>query len=280
MAREKKIECLDVIINYIDEGEGIPMVFIHNGGSFYQIWVNQIEHFRHDYRVIALDLPGFGDSSESTHPYTLDYYYDIMIVFLQKLGVDKVILVGNCIGSTIAIKYKTHNPLKVIKLILVNICPGERLVPSKILKQALFSPKPKLITEVLKRTMGFFLTRWPAKNRFPDILFGSAPDRSSEAYRKFVAGFKEPGQTRSRVKLYLASDTFTLDRTVKDNTSISDSLLIWGEHNKVADLGREGYYHKELCGIERINIIDKAGHMLVYESPIEVNRLIREFIGS
>ncbi|MBE0654098.1 MAG: alpha/beta hydrolase, partial [Bacteroidales bacterium] len=236
MMTDKKIECLDVTINYIDTGKGNPMVFIHNGGAFYQIWTHQIEHFRHDYRVIAVDLPGFGESSESSHPYTLEYYYTILSVFLDKLGIDRMILVGNCIGSTIAIKYRINNPERVIKLIIMNICPGERLVTNRIVRKVFFMNKPAWITSLMKRVMSFLLIRWPVKNRFPGILFGPSPDRESMLYRKYVEKFKDPGQTRSRVNLWFESDSFTLNRTVKNDTDVSEALLIWGEKNRVADL--------------------------------------------
>ena len=280
MITEKKIKCLDVTINYIDEGAGVPIIFIHNGGGFYQSWIHQIEYFISGYRVIAFDLPGFGESSESTRPYSLDYFYQVLVVFLNNLQIDKMLLVGNCIGASIAIKYKNRYPLKVIKLILINICPGERLIHLTLFRIILFKVKSEFITGTFKKIVRFLITGTPVKNKFPDILFGPRPDKESSVYMKYLLKFKDPKQTRSRINLLFASNTFTLSRILEDNSHVSDSLLIWGEFNKVADLRKEGYFHQNLCGIQTINIMEGCGHLLMYESPERTNKLIRDHIES
>ncbi|MCU0461851.1 MAG: alpha/beta hydrolase [Bacteroidales bacterium] len=280
MITEKKCKCLDVTINYIDEGEGVAMVFIHNGGGFLQTWTRQIEYFSSWYRVIALDLPGFGESTESTSSYSLDYYFQVLEVFLTTIKVEKMIIVGNCIGATLAIKYKNHSPHKVIKLVLINICPGERLIPSGLFRIFLFRIKSNLFKAGMKRIIRLIFTKTPLRNRFPDILFGQHPDKLSPVYKKYLLKFKDPRQTRSRINLLFASDTYTLSRVLENNSYITDSLLIWGGCNKVADLKREGYYHRDICGIKTINIIEGSGHLLMYESPARTNKLIREYIES
>jgi pimeloyl-ACP methyl ester carboxylesterase len=107
---EKSISCKGITINYIDEGTGDPIVFLHNGGGFLQIWTRQIDFFKNNYRVIAPDLPGFGESDESGESYTLEFYFEIFKEFFQLMKLDDFILVGNCIGSSIAVKYKKAYP--------------------------------------------------------------------------------------------------------------------------------------------------------------------------
>jgi pimeloyl-ACP methyl ester carboxylesterase len=280
MIIEKKCKCLDVTINYIDEGVGAAMVFIHNGGGFFQTWIRQIEYFSSCYRVIAFDLPGFGESTESISSYSLDYYFQILEVFLNNIKVGRMIMAGNCIGATLAIKFKNHYPLRVISLVLINICPGERLVPFALFRKLFFGIKSNLFKEVLKKIICIIFTKTPVKNRFPDILFGQNPDKDSPVYKKYQLKLKDPRQTRSRINLLFASDTYTLSRILENNSYITDSLLIWGGCNKVADLRKEGYYHRDLCGIKTINIIEGSGHLLMYESPDQTNKLIREYIES
>jgi|WetSurSiteA1Bulk_404760.scaffolds.fasta_scaffold34510_2 pimeloyl-ACP methyl ester carboxylesterase len=280
MITEKKCNCLDTTINYIDEGEGVAMLFIHNGGGFLQTWIRQIEYFSNGYRVIALDLPGFGESTESASPYTLDYYFSVLEIFLNNIKVEKMIMIGNCIGATLAIKFKNHYPLRVIRLVLINICPGERLVRVGLFRILLFRINLNIFKAGMKKIIRFFFTKTPLKKRFPDILFGQNPDKETPLYKKYQLKFKEPRQTRSRINLLFASDSYTLSRILKNNSYITDSLLIWGSCNKVADLRREGYYHRDLCGIKTLNIIEGSGHLLMYESPDQTNKLIREYIES
>jgi pimeloyl-ACP methyl ester carboxylesterase len=284
MIVEKKMPCLDVIINYIDEGEGIPVVFLHNGGGFYHIWDRQIAFFKNSYRVIALDLPGFGESTESLRPYTIDYYSGILECFFKNLNLGRIILVGNCIGATLAIRYKLTWPAHVIKLVLMNICPGERLIPSQALSVVLFRINSRWITVCLQSLFRFLLTKSPARRRFPDILFGDDPDPQSSLYQRYLIKFKDPKQTRSRVNLLFAINTYSLNRLITENrpesdtTAISDALLLWGENNKVASLEKEGYYHRNLCGIPHMHVIPGGGHLLMAEFPQLVNNIIHAYL--
>ena len=50
-------------IFYVDEGEGFPLFLIHGLAGDHKAWLNQIEHFKGKYRVIAVDNPGSGKSS-------------------------------------------------------------------------------------------------------------------------------------------------------------------------------------------------------------------------
>lgn len=280
MKNQKRIKCLDVTINYIDEGNGDVILFIHNGGGFLQLWTRQIEYFSHSHRVIALDLPGFGESSESFNAYTLDYYFSIIHEFLNKLKINELNIVGNCIGASLAIRSKNLYPEKVKKIVLINICPGERLIRSPLLRILIFKIKSKPFRAIFSSFITFFYFKTFIKNRFPGILFGKKPDRESIIYKKYIEKMHSSKQVRSRLNLLYSSDTFTLKGYMSDNSKIKNALLIWGEYNKVASLKREGKYHSALCGIKNINVVKESGHLLMYESADETNELIKNYLGS
>ena len=271
-------DCMGISINYVDLGKGDPMLFLHNGGGFWQIWIHQIMHFSKKYRVLAFDWPGFGNSAEISEPLSLDLYFKVLTTFVDNLGLDRIILVGNCIGASVAIQYRYHYPDKVRYLVLMNICPGKRLIRLGIMRWLLFTFGKKRDMKALKSILGFLFTRTPVKRIFPRILFGKSLRKDDFLYNKYVVKFKEARQTRARLNLLFASDSYTLEDFVRRDKDISDSLLIWGERNRVAGLRREGFYHQKMCGIITMKIIKEAGHLLMYESPDEVNTLIEGFI--
>lgn len=89
---------------------------------------------------------------------------------------------------------------------------------------------------------------------------------------------KKSVQTRSRINLFFASDSYTLKRFLKDSDTTRDALLLWGEKNKVASLEKEGLYHKEFCGIGKLHVLKGCGHLLMAESPEETNQLIKNYL--
>lgn len=276
--KERIVNCLGIDINYVDSGNGNALVFIHNGGGFWQIWTRQIEYFSSFYRVIALDLPGFGESTESNRPYTLDFNVSIFREFIEKLNITELILIGNCIGATIAIRYKMLFPERVRKLVLMNICPGERLIRPAFMRFLLFGIENELIQRNLKRLLIFAFSKTPAKNKFPAVLFNKNPDKTNPIYQKYVDKFKEPKQSRSRLNLLFAVNTYTLKNIIKDNSLSKDTLLLWGGQNQVSVYPREAVWHQHLCGLERMIIIENSGHLLMYESPEITNQLIETYL--
>jgi len=96
--------------NVFDKGSGMPIVFLHNGGGTLWNWAYQFEHFSSKHRIIAPDLPGFGRSYRPSEPLTLNTYVQGLSELLKILDCSKPILVGNCIGSSIALEFALRQP--------------------------------------------------------------------------------------------------------------------------------------------------------------------------
>jgi len=96
--------------NVLTAGEGDPIVFLHNGGGNLWNWAHQIEHFGSSHRVIAPDLPGFGRSHRPANPLTLDDFVSGLGGLLGSLECRRPLLVGNCIGASIALEYALRHP--------------------------------------------------------------------------------------------------------------------------------------------------------------------------
>jgi len=106
-------------ITYDIYGSGKPIVCIHG-------WLENRKCFRYqsykeflkDYQVIALDLPGFGGSSEPKE-YTFEEITKIIDGVAQKLGLESYDILGQCMGTDFALDYAIRYPQKVEKVILV-----------------------------------------------------------------------------------------------------------------------------------------------------------------
>lgn len=280
MIRQRQVKCLGISINYIDEGHGENLLFIHNGGGFWQIWTEQLEYFRNTHRVLAIDLPGFGDSDESEIEYSLDYFTSVVREFLLQLHIDKVSLIGNCIGASISIHLQNQSPALIDKMILMNICPGERLIRSRLFRFLLFKFKSKRFQKPFKRFIIFVIRRANFLSIIPSILFKDHPDKKSMLFIRYREKMRESKQTRSRIKLLFVSNTYTLKSFVQDSPGLRKACLLWGAENSVASVRREGIHHRNLCGIETMTIVKDAGHMLMYEQADLTNQLIESHLKS
>ena len=65
---------MDIALNYIETGEGFPLVLLHGNGEDHTYFKRQMEPFSQRYRVIALDTRGHGGSPRGSAPFTLDQF--------------------------------------------------------------------------------------------------------------------------------------------------------------------------------------------------------------
>ena len=275
--KEAHITLLGKKINYASAGHGTPMIFLHNGGGFWQCWYHQMEQFKNTHTVYGIDWPNFGESDSGKELISLEMLTNTLDEFIKTLQLEKVTLVGNCIGDSAALNYTKHNPDKVFKLILMNICPGRKIYSNKYIRRLIPAlnqhPKRKKITEgVLK----FAFTKTPIKRKFPSILFGNNPDKESFLFKKYQAKFKEKKQTNARLNLVFSVHTFDIDLFM-DHESIPEHLLLWGANNKATPYESHGKYHAEFLGSANFTLIPKGGHLCMYEYPEKVNGIIASY---
>jgi 3-oxoadipate enol-lactonase len=108
------------LISYHDSGRGTPILFLHSFGHNKNLWYPQLTHFVElGYRVIAPDMPGHGDSSFDPASHTVDQIGRMYGEFLEKLGIDKAIVVGISIGGYIALRMWAHRAEQISGLVMI-----------------------------------------------------------------------------------------------------------------------------------------------------------------
>lgn len=110
-------------IAYIDEGMGTPILLIHGLStdllSFAPLYGDLIKN---GYRVIALDLIGYGKSSKPEVNHSIEFYSKIVLDLMKKLSLNKAVLLGHSMGGAIALLVAGKNPQMVKSLVLLT--PG------------------------------------------------------------------------------------------------------------------------------------------------------------
>jgi pimeloyl-ACP methyl ester carboxylesterase len=117
---------------YVDSGGDKPvLLFVHGLSSSLSFWDPQLREFAADYRVIALDLPGFGASDRPDAPFTPPWYADFAVSFLDALGVGQVTWVGHSMGAQIGMHAALNHPDRVERLVLVAPAGFEPFTPGE-----------------------------------------------------------------------------------------------------------------------------------------------------
>jgi pimeloyl-ACP methyl ester carboxylesterase len=103
-----------VDVAYVDSGgPGLPLVFIHGLSSYMGFWEYQLPAFSEDYRVLALDLPGYGASGRPDAPYTPPWYAELVSDWMVAVGAPEAVVVGHSMGGQIALTLALEHPEQV-----------------------------------------------------------------------------------------------------------------------------------------------------------------------
>jgi pimeloyl-ACP methyl ester carboxylesterase len=106
-------------MNVVDMGSGPPVIFIHGLSGCWQNWLEQLPLFARDHRVIAVDLPGFGQSEMPVEEISISGYADAVDELMAKLDIEAARIVGNSMGGFIGAEMAIQHPGRVERLVLV-----------------------------------------------------------------------------------------------------------------------------------------------------------------
>ncbi|HIK21779.1 MAG TPA: alpha/beta hydrolase [Synechococcus sp. M44_DOE_062] len=102
---------------YRERGKGIPLLFLHGFMATHANWWPLMQGLGDEYRCIALDLLGFGQSSQPALPYDIAAEVEFVRGFIQTLGLPNPVLVGHSFGGWVAAAYAVRYPLRGLVLL-------------------------------------------------------------------------------------------------------------------------------------------------------------------
>lgn len=109
-----------VYINHHQCGDGeLTLLFVHGWCINQTYWTSQFDHFCKDYKLVSMDLPGFGESGKNRDGWTMEDYGKDVNAVIEELNLTNVILVGHSMGGDVILEAAMDNPT-VIALIGVD----------------------------------------------------------------------------------------------------------------------------------------------------------------
>jgi pimeloyl-ACP methyl ester carboxylesterase len=242
-------------VHYRDEGVGVPVVLIHGTASSLHTWDQWVQHLKPSYRVIRLDLPGFGlTGPDRAHRYEIEDDVALLTAFLARLEVEKVHLAGSSLGGRIAWQLALENPEKVSSLTLVNALgyPQEKW-PLPI-EMAQWPIMDKVIANVSPRFM--------YESGLRDVYFNDALVNEKLIDRYFELS-RYPGNLDAFPKRVQA-------RLDKDASLISGirvpTLILWGEEDEYFPVGNAHRFAADIAN-SRVQVYPDVGHLPMEEVP-------------
>jgi pimeloyl-ACP methyl ester carboxylesterase len=100
-----------VRIHYREEGNGMPVLLIHGFCETHEIWQKLITPLSSSFRVVAVDLPGFGQSTPLKAPHSIDDAADALVKFIRiDLGLTSCVALGHSLGGYVTLSMVERRP--------------------------------------------------------------------------------------------------------------------------------------------------------------------------
>lgn len=116
-----KVQVRNIQVAIIDEGRSDEvLLLIHGLGSNAKGWMKNIPELAKQYRVIAVDLPGYGKSDKGYYPFSLPFLATVLTELLDQLQIQKATFVGHSMGGQISMVAALLFPDRVDKLVLIS----------------------------------------------------------------------------------------------------------------------------------------------------------------
>jgi 3-oxoadipate enol-lactonase len=255
----------DFNLSYDDVGEGrIPIVFLHGFPFDKTMWQAQLDYLQTTHRVIACDIRGFGKSTDEESHLGMDLFANDLILFIDKLGLEKVIICGLSMGGYIALNAMKRFPSRFEALIL---CDTQCIADSHEVK----TKRYKTIDEVNEYGETNFNEGF-IKNVFHEDSLINKPE-VVEQLRSVVFSNSRHIISQGLIALAERSETCSVLEEITVPT-----LIICGREDVVTPLDESKFMNKQIKG-SVLHVINNAGHVSNLEEPIKFNKLLRDFLN-
>jgi pimeloyl-ACP methyl ester carboxylesterase len=253
---------------YLDGGRGEVILFVHGYGMEKDGWDIFLKQWSRSYRVIAPDLPGFGESTKTSGAvYDVPRQVKRLDRFVGALGIHRFHLAGISMGGAIAAYYAGEHPGKIRSLFLMAPAGVASRLPSAAWSEYLEKGKVALLyntTEEFDRLLGMIFYKKPFVPRL------------------ITRYFALKGASEHRFREKVLRDLQTAGLTILEGRLAgvkAPTLLIWGEEDRILHVSGAEKFRRSLKNC-RIIILRKCGHVVFYDQPKATREAYRDFLES
>ncbi len=252
-------------------GQGHPIVLLHGLGATKASFLPTVAALAGSFRVLALDLPGFGDSVKPLGAaYDPPFFADAVAGALDACGIERAHLVGNSMGGRVALELGLRHPDRVGRLALLapslawlrerRWAPLLRAVRPEL---GLLQPAPRAVVDRIARSM----------------VPGGSEGWSAVGVDEFLRSYLTP---RGRAAFYAAARNIYLEDPERFWSELralqGESLFVWGRQDRIVPIGFARHVREALPRAEHLEL--DCGHVPQLERPRETHASIARFLAT
>jgi len=260
-------------VSLVSAGRGDPVLCVHGLGGTKASFLPTITALADRYRVIAMDLPGFGESHKPIGaPYNAEWFSKVVFSLLDELGLDHAHLIGNSMGGRIAIEAGMRGPERIDKLVLLS--PALAWLTSRRWAPVVKALRPELgLVQLAPRQITESIVR--------RVVPGGQQGWAAAGVDEFLRAYLRPS---GRAAFYASARNIYLDEPHGDDgfwTRLAelspDSLFVWGKKDPLVPIAFMKHVERCLPAARHIEL--NCGHVPQLEAAERTHSEILRFLS-
>ncbi|HEX8975485.1 MAG TPA: alpha/beta fold hydrolase [Solirubrobacteraceae bacterium] len=260
-------------VSVAEAGAGEPVLLIHGLGATKVSFLPTVAALAGRFRMIAADLPGFGDSVKPLRAgYDPAYFARAMVALLDAQGIERAHLIGNSMGGRVALEMGLRHPERVnrIGLLAPSLAwlrerpwaPLLRLVAPQL---GVIQPAPRFIVEAIVRR----------------VVPGASQEWTAAGIDEFLRSYLTP---RGRAAFYAAARNIYLEEPhghegfwTRLGELQPDSLFVWGRKDPLVPISFQRHVRETLPAARHLEL--DCGHVPQLERPRQTHSALQDFLS-
>ena len=251
-------------VRYADRGFGDSVVLLlHGFGGDLDNWMFNLDSLAEKHRLLALDLPGHGQSVKTNVDPSLSGMATFVRKFLDVLSVSSVHVIGHSMGGAIAMQLASDSPETVKSLGLICSAGLGPDINSDYLREFVEAQSQQELKLVLEQL-------------FADESLVNLQLVNDLLNYKRIDGVEATLNALSETLISAGEQTFLTDNIVASGIPV---LVIWGKQDRIIPVSHAQNFSAAGGYCVEVEIFDSAGHMVQMEKAYEVNRSLLNFLA-
>ncbi len=246
-------------IHYQDVGEGPTIVLVHGIMSSLQTWDDWVAELSKSYRVVSLDVPGFGltGAPASIDDFTEEFLLNTFAKFVDEIELEDFSLAGNSLGGYIAAQYASAYPNRINHLILLDPIAYPQDVPWVM----------DVGTAPIISTMGAFVQPPLLITMNVKQVYGDHQRIERRHMDRYVHMAQRPGAKGAYIKtMEILKERSTQETPLPFSRIKAPTLLMWGEADAWVPVELSQRWKDDIRD-SQVVIYPGVGHMPMEEIP-------------
>lgn len=240
--------------------KGVPVLFLHGFGGDLNNWLFNLDAVAEVAPVIALDLPGHGESSAKLPGATLADLARFVVHVLDRLDVPRAHIVGHSLGGAIAARIALDHPQRVSSLVLLNSAGLGDEIDAAYIDGFVAAESRRELKPVVEKL--FANPELVTRQLLEDLLKFKRIDGVPAVLQALATGLFGGGRQA--------------EQPVRELPATLPLLIVWGRDDRIIPARHTAHAPTGA----RVEILDGAGHMAMMEKANEVNALIRRHVAA